>query len=155
MTRLELTGTTLKVYRYLYREGKPRGIRDIQRGLGLSSSSVALYHVRKLLEAGMIREQEPSDTSSILGIGQDTEKRSTGYVVDRLLFDSMIRIRRSLIPVQVGYAIFFATALVVLLFLLRPSVLSGDYLFAIIMISIAVGIFCYQAFKAARRDIGI
>ena len=155
----ELTGTTLKVYRYLYRQGKPCGIHDIQRGLGLSSSSVALYHVRKLLDAGMIREQGPTHASNqgsdLVEEGSrtgNTDKGTAGYVVDRVLFDNMIRIRRSLIPVQVGYAIFFATALAVLLLLLRPPFVSGAYLFAIIVISIAVVIFLYQAIRAASRD---
>ena len=158
----ELTGTTLKVYRYLYRAGKPCGIHDIQRGLGLSSSSVALYHIRKLLDARMIREEagvgnSSSDESNHDGLQAETDSisrvnRVSGYVVDRLLFDNMIRIRRSLIPVQVGYATFFATALAVLLLLLRPTVLSGAYMFAIIIIGIAIGIFSYQAIKAASRD---
>lgn len=157
--QLELTGTTLRVYRYLYRAGKPCGIHEIQRGLGLSSSSVALYHVRKLLDAAMIREDQGAASSSEENALQqaerestDGEKRTTGYVVDRLLFDNMIRIRRSLIPVQVGYSIFFATALAVLLFLLRPAVLSGAYVFAITTIVIAVGIFVYQTIKAASRN---
>ncbi len=36
-----LKGTTLKVYRFIYRQGKPMGIHDVQRGLTLSSPSVA------------------------------------------------------------------------------------------------------------------
>lgn len=157
---LELTGTTLKVYRYLYRAGKPCGIHDIRRGLNLSSSSVALYHVRKLLDAGMIREQTPTHASNqgndLVEEGSSSdgiEKGTVGYVVDKVLFDNMIRIRRSLIPVQVGYAIFFATALAVLLLLLRPAILSGAYLFAIIIIAIAVGIFSYQAIRTASRTL--
>ena len=158
----EITGTTLKVYRYLYRQGKPCGIHDIQRGLGLSSSSVALYHVRKLLDAGMIREEaevghSTSNENNDGGLEAQSDSkggdnRVSGYVVDRLLFDNMIRVRRSLIPVQVGYAIFFATSLAVLLLLLRPPVPSGAYLFAIIVISIAVGIFSYQTIRTASRD---
>ncbi|MHB8567247.1 MAG: helix-turn-helix domain-containing protein [Nitrososphaerales archaeon] len=81
---LALTGTTLRVYRYLYRAGRPCGIHDIQRGLGLSSSSVALYHVRKLLDAGLIRE---SDRAT--GEVADSEKGAGGYVVDRLMFDNI------------------------------------------------------------------
>jgi hypothetical protein len=156
---LELTGTTLRVYRYLYRAGKPRGIHDIQRALALSSSSVAVYHVRKLLEAGMIREADQNASSTNDKIEQakaqtlEGEKRAAGYVVDRLMFDNMIRIRRSLIPVQVGYAVFFASALVLLFSLFRPDGLSGAYIFAIIVIGVAVGVFVYQAFRTSQNRV--
>ncbi|MFI5421405.1 MAG: hypothetical protein ACHQ1H_10605, partial [Nitrososphaerales archaeon] len=89
-----LGGTTLRVYRYLYRQAKPLGVHDVQRGLGLSSFSVAQYHIKKLLAAGLIREEV------------------AGYVVDRILFENMIRIRRSVIPLQLGYSAFFATSLI-------------------------------------------
>jgi len=152
---LELNGTILRVYRYLYRAGKPCGIHEVQRGLGLSSSSVALYHIRKLLDAGLIREDsqhnEEENTREKKGVeGIDSDKVTVGYVVDRLMFDNMIRIRRSLIPIQVAYSIFFATAFIILLVLLRPSVLSGAYFFALVIIGIACAIFLYQAIKAAR-----
>jgi hypothetical protein len=159
---VELTGTTLRVYRYLYRMGKPCGIREIQRGLGLSSSSVALYHVRKLLDAGLIREERErpspvdgdprSNGPDENGSQGDPAKGSSGYVVDRVIYENMIRIRRSLIPVQVAYSMFFATALVVLLLILRPSAVSGAYVFALFVIAAACGIFGYQAFKSLSRS---
>jgi hypothetical protein len=147
----ELTGTTLRVYRYLYRAGKPCGIHDIQRGLRLSSSSVALYHVRKLLAAGLIKEAGGAvqDAGEEKSREEANSGKASGYVVDKVIFENMIRIRRSLIPVQVAYAIFFATALVILISLLRPAVLSGAYVFALIIIMIACAIFSYQALKAA------
>ncbi|MGI0091572.1 MAG: hypothetical protein ACREBS_07680 [Nitrososphaerales archaeon] len=125
----------------------------------MSSSSVAVYHAKKLLEAGMIREAdqnesltkhdkiEQAETETLEG-----EKRAAGYVVDRLMFDNMIRIRKSLIPLQVGYAVFFASALVLLLSLFRPDALSGAYMFAIVVIGVAVGVFVYQAFRTSSQN---
>ena len=133
----------LRVYRYLYRIGRPAGIHDIQRGLGLSSSSVAQYHVKKLLAAGLIREAPPESS--------DQQGEAGGYVVDRVIFENMIRIRRSLIPLQVGYSVFFATALAVLLVLLRPKVIGGAYVFSLFAIAVACSIFGYQAFKALKN----
>ena len=95
--KLALNRTTLRVYRYLYRAGKPCGIHDIQRWLGLSSSSVALYDVRKFVDAGLIREEGYSPKQNQAGHCQADEagqlyadfgKGSTGYVVDRLVFDN-------------------------------------------------------------------
>lgn len=97
----------------------------------------------------MIREET---TTSNENRNQDAGSQNEGYLVDRLLFDNMIRIRRSLIPVQVGYAIFFATALVLLLSLFRPATLSGAYVFALMTIAVAVGLFIYQAIMTASRN---
>lgn len=147
---LKLTGTTLRVYRYLYRMGKPCGIREIQRGLGLSSSSVAVYHVRKLLEAGLIREESAADAAD--GSQVDSSRGSSGYVVDRIIYENMIRVRRSLIPLQVGYSVFFATALVILLVLLRPNPISGGFIFALLVIAAACGLFAYEALKSLSKN---
>lgn len=151
----KLTGTTLRVYRYLYRMGKPCGIREIQRGLALSSSSVALYHVRKLLDAGLIREEIGEDSGNgdlKSGTSADTGKGASGYVVDRIIYENMIRVRRSLIPLQVGYSMFFATALIILVALLRPAVISGAYLFSLFVIAAACAIFALQAFRSVSKN---
>lgn len=131
-----LTGTTLRVYRFLYRVGSPQGIHDIQRGLGLSSVSVADYHVKKLLVLGIVKE----------------DGSTARYYVDRLIFENMVRIRKSIIPLQAGYATFFGIALVLLVTLLRPSVITGTYLFALIVIAFGVLLFCYQAFRTATSN---
>lgn len=54
---LEVRGNTLKVYLYLLRHG-PCQLRDIQRGVGLSSPSLASYHLGKLSEAGYVKQDE-------------------------------------------------------------------------------------------------
>lgn len=125
-----LVGTTLTVYRYLYREAKPQGIRDVQKGLGLSSPSVAQYHVKKLLQAGLIKEEEG------------------GYVVDKNVFQNVIRIRRSVIPIQVAYSVFFATLLAALLVLFRSQSGAPLFIFAFVAIAIAMLLFAYQAFRS-------
>ena len=97
-----LRGTTLKVYRRMFRTGKPMKINEIQRSLGLSSPSVAQYHVKKLLQFGLIREVPE------------------GYLVENVVFENLIRFRRVSIPIQTGYAGFFLGALAVLLTVFRP-----------------------------------
>ncbi len=51
----EIKGNTLKVYLYLLKNG-PSELRDIQRGLNLSSASLASYHLGKLTEAGYVKQ---------------------------------------------------------------------------------------------------
>jgi hypothetical protein len=124
-----LKGTTLRVYRYMYRAGVPMGIHDVQRGLGLSSPSVAEYHIKKLLRAGLVQEKEGA------------------YAVDRVVFENLIRIRRTVIPFQTAYVAFFLTTLLVLVVFLRPAVVTSLYFFAL---TVNVGGLVITAYEAAR-----
>lgn len=130
-----LNGTTLRVYRYLYRQGgKPIGVHDVQSGLGLSSPSVAHYHIRKLVDEGLARED------------------AAGYVVDKHLFENMIRIRKSIIPLQTTYLALFLSSLFLLLTLFRAQVISGGYVFALFVNILAVGIFSWETIKSLRQN---
>jgi Helix-turn-helix domain len=130
-----LSGTTLRVYRYLFRRGgSPSGFHEIQRGCGLSSPSVAQYHIKKLLEAGLIKEQD------------------SGYVVDRVLFENMIRIRKSIVPMQITFIVFFISTLILLLTLLRPNSLTATYFFSVAINIAAIALFGYETNMAWRRN---
>lgn len=129
-----LSGTTLRVFRFMYRQGRILGVHEVQRGVGLQSASAAHYHIRKLVDAGLVK-----DTTE-------------GYIVDKILFESMIRIGRTLIPIHATFAAFFATTLFFLLTLLRPSAIYGVYVFAIIIDCVALGIFSYQTMMSLRRS---
>ena len=124
-----LKGTTLRVYRCLYRAGTPMGIHDVQRALKLSSPSVAEYHIKKLVRAGLAKE------------GQN------GYTVDKVVFENVIRIRRTVIPLQTTFVAFFASAFVVLLTVLRPASITSTYVFSLIVCGVAVVILLYEALK--------
>lgn len=130
-----ISGTTLKVYRYLYRTGRPQNMHDVQRGLNLSSASVAQYHIKKLLQSGMIREEQD------------------GYVVDKVVFENMIRIRRSLVPIKIAYCVFFATMIVSLVIVLRPTNnFTVVLVFGIFVSVAALGLFLYEAIKDLRKE---
>ena len=79
-----LSGTTRQTYRYIYKRGPVR-LHEIQRDLQLSSSSVADYHVKKLLRMGLIREEGGEDGAA-------------GYVTEEAVFEAMLRIRQTVIP---------------------------------------------------------
>ena len=63
-TSQEVRGNALKVYLYLLKHG-PSELRDIQRGTGLSSASLASYHLGKLTEAGFVVQDEHGKYSAI------------------------------------------------------------------------------------------
>ncbi len=60
----EIRGNTLKIYIYLLKHG-PSELRDIQRGLSLSSASLASYHLSKLVEAGYAKQDEYGRYSAV------------------------------------------------------------------------------------------
>ena len=74
-----------------------------------------------------------------------------GYVVDRVVFENMIRIGRSLIPIQAALATFFAIILASLVTLFRPQYVTSDYAMALITSASALSIFLVQAALAVRN----
>ena len=53
----EIRGNTLKVYLHLLRHG-PSELRDVQRDVGLSTPSLASYHLGKLVESGYVTQDK-------------------------------------------------------------------------------------------------
>ena len=54
----DLHGNTLAVYWFMIRENKPHSAREIQRRVGLSSNSLALHHLKKLIDLGLVDTDE-------------------------------------------------------------------------------------------------
>ena len=103
----QLRGNTLVVYWYMLRCNKPLGAREIQRAVGLSSSSLALHHLNKLIELRLV--------------GKDEEG---AYVVTRRvnagLLGFFIGTGRLLLPRFVLYAVFFTGILISSLLVFFP-----------------------------------
>lgn len=129
----DLSGTTLRVYRLLFKQGKPVGVHEVQRGVGLQAASTAHYHLRKLVESGMVAETP------------------AGYVVDRVLFEGMVRVGRLVVPIQATFAAFFATILFFLLTVLRPVQVYAVWALSLVMACVALAVFTIQALVAHRR----
>lgn len=53
----EIKGNTLRVYLFLSQKG-PSELRDVQRGLGFSTPSLASYHLGKLAEGGLASQDQ-------------------------------------------------------------------------------------------------
>jgi DNA-binding transcriptional ArsR family regulator len=124
-----LRGLTLKVYRFILKNKRPVGIREVQRALNLSSPTLALYHIEKLEEAGLIK------------------KELDGYVADRIVLENLVRFRKFLIPRNFFYTVFFATSLVFLTFFLRPPILTREYVFSLGVIIIATATSAYETVR--------
>jgi len=118
-----LVGTTLKVYRYALKSRKPIGVREVHRALKLSSPTLSSYHLSKLERAGLLK-QTPE-----------------GYVIDKVILHNFVRLSKLLIPRYLFYSLFFATATFIEVVLFKPSVLTREYVFAVI-ISVAATVSC-------------
>jgi len=130
-----LRGLTLKVYKFILKENRPVGIREVQRALGLSSPTLALYHMSKLEEAGFIK------------------KELNGYVADRIVLRNLIRLRKVLIPRNLFYTVFLATSLIFLVVFLRPPTLTREYVFSLGVISVATATSVYETIKAVSEKV--
>ena len=124
-----LRGTTLKVYLFMVKHGRPVGIREVQRALNLSSPSLAAYHMSKLEEADLLKRE-----------GGD-------YIVNKVILENMIKIRRMLIPRYFFYLLFAVSALITEPTFLRPPSLTRWYLFSILVNLILTIAFCYETVK--------
>jgi parallel beta-helix repeat protein len=88
----EVKGNALKVYLYLLRHG-PSELRDVQRGVGLSSASLASYHLGKLSEAGFVMQNEHG---KYLAVKEASDRVLEGYskmgpaVVPQLFFFTLL-----------------------------------------------------------------
>jgi DNA-binding Lrp family transcriptional regulator len=130
-----LRGLTLKIYKFILKEDRPVGIREVQRALGLSSPTLALYHMSKLEEAGFIK------------------KELNGYVADRIVLRNLIRLKKVLIPRNLFYTVFLATSLIFLVVFLRPPILTREYVFSLGVISVATATSLYETIKAVSEKV--
>ncbi|MGY5880653.1 MAG: winged helix-turn-helix domain-containing protein [Candidatus Thorarchaeota archaeon] len=54
----DLHGNTLTVYWFMIRVNQPHSAREIQRRIGLSSNSLVLHHLKKLIDLGLVDTDE-------------------------------------------------------------------------------------------------
>jgi len=133
----ELKGKTLIVYWYLLQQPTHTvGIREVQRALGFSSPSIAVHHLEKLQNLGLIR------------------KKGTGeYVLQEEvkvgILSFFTRMGRFLVPRYLFYSVLFSTMLTAYLTL---CVLGRIYpsFYAVMFGLIASIIFWVETFRLWR-----
>ncbi|MDJ0271137.1 MAG: hypothetical protein NYU39_00925 [Aigarchaeota archaeon] len=130
----ELRGRTFDVYIYVLKAGRPVGVRDVQRGLGLSSPSVAFHHLEKLHGLGVLEKDEK-------GAYRAVEK------VDVSVLQSFILIGGKLLPRMAFYATLFIT-FTLLYLITHPE--SPD-LYAITLGAAASAVTLYEALRTWRK----
>ncbi|MCD6241432.1 hypothetical protein J7K27_07980 [Candidatus Bathyarchaeota archaeon] len=133
-----LKGKTLLVYWYMLRQPDFKaGVREIQRSLGFSSPSIALHHLNKLIDLGLV------------------EKTKTGeYVLVQEVKVGILRffarIGRFLIPRYLFYSVFFTTALVLYILLYAQTLCIHNF-FALVFGGLASTILWIETFRIMRE----
>ena len=100
---------------------------------------MADYHVQKLLSAKLIREEGIQDGAA-------------GYAAEKAVFEAMVRIKRTVIPVWTTATAFFAAAVIVLVTILRPPIISSTYLFSLVVAVVALSISVYETVRSFSGD---
>ena len=127
-----LKGNTLKVHRFIIEQKEPARVRGIQRSLDFSSPSLAYYHIEKLKDAGLVREEE------------------LGYVADKIVLKNLVRLKNTLIPRYYFYSLFFTIGVILELTIFRPPIMTREYLIAIIFTCAAALSFGIEAYLHQR-----
>jgi hypothetical protein len=88
----EIKGNTLEVYLHVLKHG-PCELREVQRGVGLSTASLASYHLSRLIDFGYVKQDEQG---RYVVTGEGSEKILIGYskigtaVVPQLFFFTLL-----------------------------------------------------------------
>jgi predicted DNA-binding transcriptional regulator len=133
----ELKGKTLLVYWYILQQSTHSvGVREVQRALSFSSPSIAVHHLQKLQDLGLV------------------EKKGTGeYVLEEEVKVGILRfftrMGRFLVPRYLFYSVLFTTMLTMYLVLCYIGQITPSF-YAIIFGGIALLVFWVESIRLWR-----
>ena len=133
----ELKGNTLRVYWYVMNADKQTvGVREVQRALSFSSPTLALYHLDKLRDLGLV-SKETGEYRLIKEVKVDVLKQ-------------FMRVGRVFVPRFSLYAVFFTILSVY--YALRIGILDFFSFFGLSFGVAGAGIFWFETWKAWRQQ---
>ncbi len=131
-----LRGNTLKVYWFLLRAEKGVvGVRETQRALGFSSPALAVYHLDKLAELGLVEK--------VRGEYRLVKTVNVGVL------KQFVRFGTFMLPRYLLYASMFTTLLVFYLTQFRH--VNFYSVFALILCVLSTGVMWYETVRAWRQ----
>jgi len=129
MRKAKIEGTTLRIYLLLL--GKKMGVREIQKALKISSPSVVHYHLTKLQELNLVKQDEYGRYTAVGGF-------------DASYLGPFVILRGKVVPRYAFYGAFFTS------FLISYSIMIGFSLPVIAISGIASLIFWIEAYLAYK-----
>jgi len=134
-TGQDIKGNTLKVYLFLLRHGSSE-LRDIQRGVRLSSASLASYHLGKLSEAGFVKQDE---YGKYFAVKDMSDKVLEGYS----------KVGPKVVPQLFFFALFFT---IIVAFFSFAALYAPSYTPYLVAVCVAmVVVFWYETVKLWRK----
>lgn len=132
----DLKGNTLRVYVYAVRNRRV-GVREVQRALRMSNPSLALYHLNKLKELGLVTED-------------NGEYEVTNEVKVDVMRD-FLRIGTTLVPRFVFYAVFLTVLTAYFGYTAYPLFSEVTILLWLVgLAALSALLFWYEAIRAWR-----
>jgi hypothetical protein len=131
----EIKGNTLRVYLHLVKNGHSE-LRDVQRAVGLSTPSLASYHLGRLVSSGYAKQDE-------LGRYVATNESSTE------ILEGYSRVGPAIVP-----QLFFFTVLFTVLtaFFSYEVLYSSSYTVYLVAVSVAMaGALWYETLRLWRK----
>ena len=136
----DLKGNTLRVYWYVMNASQQTvGVREVQRALNFSSPTLALYHLDKLKDLGLV-SKESGEYRLIKEVKVDVLKQ---FLKLGRVFVPRFALYAALFTVLFGYYVYIV--------LLQPD-LTLFTLFGLIFGGSGTGIFWFETWKAWRQQ---
>ena len=128
----ELKGNTLRVYWYLVEcSGNCAGPRQIQRELGFKSPALAVYHLDKLLDLGLVQKTN----------GEYQVKE----VVEVGVLKQFMKVGSFMVPRYITYATMISVLFA--FFIVQFRDINFYSVYALIFGGLSTGIFWYETFR--------
>jgi len=129
-----INGNTRRVYLFMIRRNKPVGIRETQRALGFSSPTLALYHLEKLKELGLVKQTRE------------------GYVVDKFVLKNFINLKGLILPRFFFYSVFFTSMLILRFTVFLNSPQHATFMFDFLICISVVVAFWYETLRIWLKE---
>jgi len=133
----ELRGKAWQIYWFLLKNGRPVGVREIQRALHYSSPSVAQHHLEQLRSLGLVEKQDVGGYYALVG------------EVKIGVLRHFVKLGRLLFPRYFFYAIFSTTFYLAYLTVLLQTWTRENIFIAIFGAVVSI-IFWYEAVRIWR-----
>jgi len=132
-----LRGKAWRVYWFLLKNGRPVGVREVQRALHYSSPSVAQHHLEQLRQLGLVSKQNVGGDYALVG------------EVKIGVLRHFVKLGRLLFPRYFFYAVFSTTFYIAFLTLLMRS-WTRENIFIVLFGAAVSAIFWYEAVRIWR-----
>jgi hypothetical protein len=133
--RPEIGGNTLRVYLYIAKNG-PCELRDVQHGVGLSSPSLASYHLNKLVASGYMKQD---NLGKYLATNESTAQILEGY----------LKIGTTIVPQLLFFTVFFT--ILAAYFSYDSLYLGGPTIYIVSILIATMATLWFESLRLMRR----